>query len=57
MIHPLTQVILSVLGFAKLKLQRLQTVLAALQKADTFHVRHTVALLVVDTVREVYLVG
>lgn len=55
-IHPLTQVILSILGFAQLNLQRFQAVVAALEEADTLHVWHAIALLVVDAVREVYLV-
>lgn len=55
MIHRLTQVVLSVLGFPEFSLQCLQTVFTALQKAYTFHVRHAIAFLVVNAIRQVDL--
>ena len=52
-----TQVVFAILGFSQLCLECFETVLARLEEADALHVRHAVALLVVDLVREVYLVG
>lgn len=52
-----TQEIFAVLGFSQLCLKRLEAVFARLEEAYTFHVRHAVALLVINLVGEVYLVG
>lgn len=52
-----TQIVFTVLGFPQLCFERLKTVLARLKEADALHVRHAVALLVVDLFREVYREG
>ena len=54
-IHPLTQVILSVFRFLQLNLEGPEAVFAV-QKAHALHVRHALALAVVDAVGEVHLV-
>ena len=56
MIHPLTQIVLSVLWLPQLGLQCRQAFFTALYKAYTFHVRHPISLGVVYAIREVYLV-
>lgn len=56
-IHQLTEVVLPVLGFAQLILERLKTVVGAADETDTFEVRHAVAFRVVDAVRQVDFVG
>jgi hypothetical protein len=55
MIHPLTQIVLSILGFLELCLQSLKTGLAGLKETHAFHVRHPVSVFVVDTVGEIDL--
>ena len=52
----LTEVVLPVLGLTQLSRKSLEALLARLEKADAFHVRHTVPLSIVDLVRQVDLV-
>ena len=56
-IHRLTQVILGIFWFSELSLKSLQTMFAALEKTNTFHMRHSVALLIIYAVCQVDLVG
>ena len=51
----LTEVVLPVLGFAQLRRESLEALLAWLEKTHALHVCHTVTLLVVYLVRKVYL--
>jgi hypothetical protein len=55
-IHPLTQVILSVLWFLQLRFHGRETVFAILQKAYALHMSHAFALAVVYAIGEVHLV-
>ena len=51
----LTEVVLSVLGLAQLSRECLEALFTRLEEANTLHVGHAVALLVVDLVREIHL--
>ena len=55
MIHPLTQIVLSILWFTELSFQRLDTGFAALEKAYTFHVGHSIPVPVVYAISQVDL--
>lgn len=52
-----TEEVVAVLGLPELSLQCFEALIARLEEAHAFHMRHPVALLVVDLVREVDLVG
>lgn len=52
----LTEIVLPILRLAQLGGQSLKTVLIGLEEADALHMGHSVALLIVDFIREVYLV-
>lgn len=54
-IHPLTEVILSILWFLQLRFHCSETVFAILQEAYAFHMGHAFALVVVDAIGEVHL--
>ena len=54
-IHPLTQIVLSVLWLPQLSLQRRQAFFTVLYEAYTFHVRHAISLNVVYSIREIHL--
>ena len=54
-IHPLTEVILSILWFLQLRFQGSETVFAILQETYTFHMSHAFALVVIYAIGEVHL--
>ena len=54
--YPLTEVVFAVLRLAQLGGEGLEAIFAGLEEADTLHMWHAIALLVVDLVREIDLV-